>query len=157
MADVAELVRHHARDLLARQVAQQAGGGRHRGMLGIAAGREGVRLVLVDQVDLGHRQVGALGELLDDAEEFGGGLRPDLLRVAHAQHHLVAVPVGEQVHAERRDQRQHEAGMATQQIADDQHEARQHSQEKGSLEVVHGRKDGFQLWRNKAGRRIMTA
>ncbi len=63
MADMAQLVRHHARDLLAAQVAQQAGGRGHGGMLGIAAGREGVRLVLVDQVDARHRQAGALGEV----------------------------------------------------------------------------------------------
>ena len=65
-----ELVRHHARDLLVAEPLQQAGGGAHRRVFGIAPGREGIRLVAVDDVDARHRQAGVGGELLDDAVEF---------------------------------------------------------------------------------------
>jgi len=102
-----------------------------------AAGREGVRLVLVDDVDPRHRQAGALGELLDDAVELGRLVRSDLLRVGHAQDHAVAVPVGEEVHAQRCDQGDQQAGMAAEQIADDQEEAREGCQKEGGAEVVH--------------------
>ena len=68
---VAQLMRQHAGDLLAAEMAQQAGGCRDRGVLGVAAGGEGVGLVLVDQVDARHRQAGALGQALDDAVELG--------------------------------------------------------------------------------------
>jgi hypothetical protein len=42
---------------------QDAGGRRHRGIVRVAPGGEGVGLRLVDEIDLGHRQLGALGEL----------------------------------------------------------------------------------------------
>ena len=58
---VAQLMAQHAHDLLAAQMAQQAGVHRDRGMLGAAAGGEGVGLVLVDDVDPRHRQAGAAG------------------------------------------------------------------------------------------------
>ena len=82
MAHVAQLMRHHAGDLLAAEMAQQAGGRGHGGVLGIAAGGEGVGLLLVDDVDARHRQAGALGEVLHDAVELGRLVGPDLLRVA---------------------------------------------------------------------------
>ena len=157
MADVAQLMRHDAGDLLAAEMAQQAGGCRNRGMFGIAAGGEGVGLLLVDQIDARHRQAGALGEALHDTVELGRLVGADLLRVAHAQHHLVAVPVGEQVHAQGHHQRQYKAGLAAQEVADDQEEAGQRRQEKGRAKVVHGRKDGPRLWRIKAGDGIMQA
>ena len=147
MADVGEFVRHHAGDLLTAEMAQQAGGRGHRGMLGIAAGGEGVGLLLVDHVDARHRQAGALRQALDDAVELGRLVGPDLLGIAHAQDGLVAVPVGIDVHAQRHDQRQHQAGAAAQQVADDQ--------EDGGTKVVHGRKDGLGLWRIKARHGIM--
>ena len=134
---MAELVRQHAGHFLAAEVLQQAGIDRDRGMLGAAAGGEGVRLVLVDQVDLRHRQAGALGQLLDDAVELGRLVGPDLLRVGHAQDHAVAVPVGEEVHAQRHDQRDDQAGLAAEQVADDQEEAREGRQQEGGAEVVH--------------------
>ena len=128
-----ELVAQHAHDLLAAQMAQQAGVHRHRGMLGAAAGGEGVGLVLVDQVDPRHRQAGALGELLDDLVELGRLGRADLARIAHAQHHRIAVPVSQEVHAQRHDQRDHQAGQAAQQIADGQEKAGEGRQKHGGV------------------------
>ena len=137
VADVRQLVRHHARDLLAAEVAQQAGGGGHGGMLGIAPRGEGVGLLLVDQVDARHRQAGALRQLMDDVEKLGRVLRPDFLGVGHAQDHLVAVPVGKQVHAQRGDEGDHEAGLASHQVTGHEEEARQRGEQEGGLEVIH--------------------
>jgi hypothetical protein len=53
---------------------QDAGGGRHGGVLGVAAGGEGVGLVFVDDVDLGHRQLGPPGQLAHHVVEVGRGL-----------------------------------------------------------------------------------
>ena len=48
-----------------------------------------------------------------------------------------------------------QAGLAAQQVADDQEEAGQGRQEKGGAKVVHGRKDGPGLWRIKTRGGIM--
>ena len=60
--DVGQLVRDHAGDLVAVEQAHQAGGDRDRGVLRVAAGGEGVRLVAADEIDLGHRQPGVRRE-----------------------------------------------------------------------------------------------
>ena len=133
-----QLVRHHAGHFLAAEIAQQAGGRGHGGMLRVAAGREGVRLVLVDQVDARHRQASALRQLVDDIEQLGRVLGPDFLGVGHAQDHLVAVPVGEEVHAQRDDEGDDEAGLASHEIAGHQEETRQRGEQEGGLEVIHG-------------------
>ena len=137
MANMGQLVGHHAGHFLSAEVAQQAGGRGHGGMLGIAAGREGVGLVLVDQVDARHRQAGALHQLVDDVEQLRRILRPDFLGVGHAQDHLIAVPVGKQVHAQRGDEGDDEAGLASQQVARHEDEARQRGEQEGGLDVIH--------------------
>ena len=55
MLHVGELVRHHAAELALGEDAHDAGGRGNRGVLRIAAGGEGVGLVLVDEVDARHR------------------------------------------------------------------------------------------------------
>ena len=60
IADVGELVRDHAGDLLASTAFEQTGGDGDGGVLRIAAGGEGVGLRIVHQVDARHRQAGAV-------------------------------------------------------------------------------------------------
>src|SRR3546814_16092783 len=48
---MAQLMRHDARHFVAAQHRQQARGGRDGGMVRVAAGREGLGMRLVDQVD----------------------------------------------------------------------------------------------------------
>jgi hypothetical protein len=60
----------HAGDLLRREQAHEPGVDGDGGMLRIAPGGEGVGLIVVDHVDLGHRQAGALGEIAHQAIEL---------------------------------------------------------------------------------------
>src|SRR3546814_5293522 len=59
---MAQLMRHDARHFVAAQHRQQARGGRDGGMVRVAAGREGIGMRLVDQVDAGHGKAGARSE-----------------------------------------------------------------------------------------------
>jgi hypothetical protein len=56
---MSELVRDHARKLLAAELVHQPGGDRNRGILGIAPGGKRVGLRLVHQEHARHRQAGA--------------------------------------------------------------------------------------------------
>ena len=49
---------------------QQAGGGADGGVLGVAAGGKGVGLRVVGDIDARHGQVGAAGEVADEAVEL---------------------------------------------------------------------------------------
>ena len=60
---VAQLVRDHAFELAIVHQLQDAGGERHRGVLRIAAGGEGVGRILGDHPQLRHRQAHALAEI----------------------------------------------------------------------------------------------
>ena len=75
---------------------QNAFGGGHRGVLGIAAGRERVGRRIRDDVHLRHRQHRLPGRALDDAEQTMAG--SDLLRAVHPQDDLVGPPVPDEVH-----------------------------------------------------------
>ena len=67
--DVGELVRHHAREFVVGEHLHDAGGGGDRRVLRVAARREGVGLRIVDEIDLGHRQAGALRQVPHHAEQ----------------------------------------------------------------------------------------
>ena len=93
---------------------------------------------LADQVDLGHRQAGALRQPRDHVVELGGAGPGHRLGMVHAQHHLVRVPVGEGVGADREQQGDHHAAGAAEQVAD-AHEQRGHRrQQQHRPEEVHG-------------------
>ena len=81
VADVRHLVRDHAFELGLVELVEQAARGGDGRVLGVAAGSEGVRRAVFDDVDLRHRQAGADAEVLDDAVE----LRLLLLRHLHAR------------------------------------------------------------------------
>ena len=116
----------------------------------IAAGRERIRLRIVDDVDARHRQAGAARELLHQRVEVGRGARVDLLGAVHRQHHPVRVPVGEQVHARRDDERDHRAARAADQVAD-AHEQR------GQSGKQDGRAHDSSLSSSKAARNVGAA
>ena len=90
---MAQLVGDHALELMRLEPLHQAGGDGDRGVLGAAAGGEGVGHVGVDQRHPGHRQVGG------DAQPLDRGMQLRLLLGGHdlgpggAQGDLVARPV----------------------------------------------------------------
>ena len=67
---VRELVRQDTAQLVLVDDLQETLGDGHRGVLGVAAGGEGVRLRRGADVDGRHRQAGTLGEVADDGVEL---------------------------------------------------------------------------------------
>jgi len=137
--DVGEFVRHHATQFALGQHVDDAGGGRDGCVLRAAAGGKGVGRLLVDQIDLGHRDLGALGQLAHHGVEARRGGFIHLAGVVHLQHHLVREPVAEEVHAQGHDQGQHHAAAAADHAADGHEEGgdRRH-QDGGFHHVEHG-------------------
>ena len=82
--DVAELVGHHALQLVAGQVVEAALGDGDHGIARGVAGREGVDARLLQNIDGRHRHARGDGHLLDDVEQpllpRVGGRAGDLLR-----------------------------------------------------------------------------
>ena len=136
---VGQLVRHHAAHLAGIEHAQQARGGRHGGVLRVAARGEGVGRILVDEVDARHGQASPLGQLLHGLIELRCGRRIDLTGAIHLQHHLVREPVGEEIGDHREAQRHDHAVLATDGGADDTEQGGDGSHQGSCLDPVeHG-------------------
>ena len=78
VAHVRQLVADDALELLAIELLEEAGRDRDRRVLRIAAGREGVRRGVVDDVDRRHRHVGRDRQLAHDVHELRRGGLVDL-------------------------------------------------------------------------------
>ena len=137
--DMRQLVADDPGELLAGKLAEDAGRRRDGGVLRVASGREGVRLRIVDHVDLGHRQSGAAGELAHDVVKLRRRALVDLARLVQAKHELVGVPVAEKVHAGGDEEGDEGAGRAADQIADAHEERRQGRKQHSGLQDVHRR------------------
>ena len=96
VADVRHLVRDHALQLAVVELVEQAARGGDGGVLRVAAGREGVRRAVLDDVHLRHRQAGADAEVLDDAIEVRLLLSRHLVRAADGERDAGAGVVAEQ-------------------------------------------------------------
>ena len=97
VADVRELVGEDAAQLVLGEQFGDPAGDRDRGVLGVAAGGEGVGLVLGDHVEARHRQPGAGRQFADDLVEARRFRLLDRLRPAHLQRQFVAEEVGAEV------------------------------------------------------------
>ena len=78
VAHVRELVAEDALELLAVELLEEAGRDGDRRMRRVAAGGEGVGRGVVDDVDLGHRDVGGDGQLAHDVHQLRRGRLVDL-------------------------------------------------------------------------------
>jgi len=128
--DVGQLVGEDARELAVVHEIEQTGRDRDGGVLGIAAGRERVRLGPVDDVQAGHRQAGPLRERGDDLAEAGELVGAQLAGPVRLQGERVTLPVDEAVHREREHERDDHAGLASEEAADE-HEQPGKGGEKG--------------------------
>ena len=95
VADVADLVGEHAPQLVPVEDAEDALGHGHGGVVGAAAGGEGVGLLVGGDVQLGHRHARLLRELAHDGVVLGHLLLGDRLGPGGLDGQLVAVPVRE--------------------------------------------------------------
>ena len=80
-----ELVGEDAGDLVVVEDAHDAGGDGDGGVLGVAAGGEGIRLIGVDDADARHGEAGAAREFLDEVVELRCLFARDFLGAAPAQ------------------------------------------------------------------------
>ena len=78
---------------------------RNRGVLRITPRREGIRGVLRQQVDFGHRQSGPLRQILHHAVELRIVLRSYFLTAIHFENDFVTKPIAEEIHAAGYQQR----------------------------------------------------
>ena len=109
---VGELVREHAANLLAGEVAHEALGDGHGRVLRAPARRKCVRLLGRDQVQPRHRQAGPLRQILDVGVDLGCGRPLERLSAAHLQRDPVGEPVHREVEADR-DQEEHDEPART--------------------------------------------
>ena len=92
---------------------------------------------LADDVDLGHRQAGALRQAADHVVELGRAGPGHRLGIVHAERHLVGVPVGEGVGADREEERDQHAAGAADQVAHAHEERGQRREQQHRPEEVH--------------------
>ncbi len=132
-----QLVGHDAGNLLRRQLLKQPGRGGNGGVLRVAAGGKGVGLGIVDDIDLRHRQAGALRQLAHDIEKLRRRTLVGLNGAVHAQNDLVGVPEAEKVHGGGNDQRHDGAAAAAEQIAEAHEDGGHGRQQHGGLHGIH--------------------
>ena len=131
VADVRELVGEDAAQLvLGEQFGDPAGDGDRR-VLRVAAGREGVGLVLGDHVEARHRQAGARRQFADDLVEPRRLRLLDRLRAAHFQRQFVAEEVGAEVDQQGdAEEERGRAGAADQRADHDQQAGERRQQDR---------------------------
>ena len=132
--DVRQLVRDNAFELVLAEDLQNTLRRRNRGVRRIAAGGEGVGRRIRNHVNLRHRQARARDEPFDDGVQRVAWT--DLLRVVHPQDDLVRKPVRPEVHEHCEHERHHEPVRPAKQVADDEQNAAQESQQQGGFQSV---------------------
>jgi len=137
MAHMGELMGEHAGDLLRREQPHEPGVDGDGGMLGIAPGGEGIGLIVVDHIDLGHGQSGALGQLADQAIKLRGARLVDLPRAIHGQHHAVGIPIGEEVHRQGEEESDDHALAPGDEIADDEEDPGEGCEKQHGADIGH--------------------
>src|SRR3546814_19433324 len=91
----------------------------------------------IDDIDFRHRQARARGQLLDDADEFGGGAPVHLARLVHLQDDLVGVPEREEVHRRRRDERDQRTARTAERVSQAHEQGGHRPQAHQGLQTVH--------------------
>ena len=102
------------------------------GVLRVPPGRERVRRLVRNDVDLRHRQMGVARQPLRHLVERV--LRPDRLRPIHPQHDLVGEPVRADVHDRREDEGDHDAARPAERVSDYQQQSAQRPEQQRSLQ-----------------------
>ena len=112
-------------DLLRGQIIHEARRHGDRRVFRIAACRKGVRDLVIDDIDFRHGQAGAFRQALHDAVQGGGAVFIHGTGPVLGQHHLVAVPVGKEIHGDREDEHKHHALAAADIVAHEDEQYRQ--------------------------------
>ena len=137
MAHVAQLMGQHALQLIVVQEGQNAVGDGDRGVLGVAAGGEGVGRFGGNHVDLRHGNAGAARQTLYHRINARQLVARDRLRPVHAQRYLVGVEVAEEVHRRRHGKGQQCAAFAAKVLSGQNQNQRKSREENGRFEDVH--------------------
>src|SRR5579864_6025723 len=138
MLDVAKLVRQDAGQLFIIDTFQQSTRDAKRTMFGIAASREGIRLVIVDDVKLGHWKARLACEPSNDMNQRRRAGRFDGVCAVHGQQDFVRIPVSKKVRPGGEQEGDRRASWAPDQITDYEKKASQRGQQQSGPENVHG-------------------
>ncbi len=109
----------YAFDLRPGHQVQKALGNRNSRVFRVPAGGKGVGLILGDDIDLGHGQLGPVCQGLDDGIEFRSLAWGDWLGPVHFQDHLIRIPVAEKIHTAGKNQGNDQALPASQKLSDE--------------------------------------
>ena len=128
---MAQLVTQNASQLILVQDIGQGGVYCHSGMLRIAAGSKGIRHRTVNNINLGHRNVGLLCQLFHDAVKLRCAASIYLLGVVVRKHHFITVPIGVNIHGHTYKEHKRHALQAAEEVTDkhqqSSHQGHQHS------------------------------
>jgi hypothetical protein len=109
--DVGQLVPDHTGQLGIVQTLHQSGRYRDRGVFRTTAGRKGVGLWVVHDIDPRHRQAATLGKPGDHVVKLWLGFAGDLAGPVLTQNNRAGVPIGEGVHPHRHDERDQQSAL----------------------------------------------
>jgi hypothetical protein len=135
--DVRKLMGHHACQFLAAQKTDDARGGGDCRILRVAPRREGVGLVLIDQIDARGRQARIGGELVHHSDQFGRFLVGQFAGVVGGKRHPVRVPPGDDIADAGHAECHQHAGLATDHQADCAEQGRHAAKQDRRAPVIH--------------------
>ena len=117
--DMREFVGEDALEFVPPEPLAQAARDGDGGVLGVAAGGEGVHRGRVDDVQFRHGKAGGDGKFLDDVVELRVVLLGDGARAAHREDRARPRVVADQGHDQRNRQRQDDAGDGGARVAEE--------------------------------------
>ena len=117
--NVAQLMAKHACQLFLRQHICQRRIYSNSSMLRVTACSESVRYRAVDNINLRHRKVGLLRQLLHNAIQLRSRASVYLLSVVMRQHQLITVPIGKNVHRYAYKQHHGHTAQAAEKVTDE--------------------------------------
>jgi hypothetical protein len=128
---VPQLVREDSAQLVLREQLADPGGDRNSRVLRIASRGKGVRLLLRDHVQLGHRQARPGGQIADHLVQARVLFLGDRLRPRCAQSDLVAEEVHHEVEEQSEGEEEGRALRSTDQRADDDEQTAEAGEQDG--------------------------
>ncbi|MNH99663.1 hypothetical protein D3C73_524420 [compost metagenome] len=132
-----QFMRHDTRDFLMRQTLQKTGRSRDCGVFRVTAGRERIRLRVVIDIYFRHWQAGIGRKIADHPVEFRRRALIHFLGMVGAEHHLVRVPIGKQIHSGCDHQRDHHPAFAADQKTDPHEQGSHEGQKHGGAHHIH--------------------
>ena len=106
-------------------------------MFRISSRCEGIRRLILHDINLWHGQARLVHQLSNDLVELRSLSLGDLMGPIHSKNDLIAKPVGEKIHQGRKDEGSHSPALSSDRGSDEDENNRQNQHQKKSLELIH--------------------